>query len=297
MTDTTTGAAPGVLAIIGFGEAGAAFVTGWGALRPADTRAFDVKIPQEATRATALDRCRAQGVTAAETAQAALAGAGAVFCTVTADQALSAAQAAAPHLAPGALWFDCNSCAPGTKRAAAEVIEAAGGRYVDVAVMSPVHPKLHHAPLLVSGPHVDAALAVLHALDMKPKPAGDTVGRASSIKMLRSVMIKGLEALTAECFLSAYRAGVAEEVIGSLEASDPDIAWRKRGAYNLERMMVHGARRSAEMVEVAKTVDELGLGGRMAAATAEWQAIIAELHADPGADELESRAGIVLDRL
>jgi 3-hydroxyisobutyrate dehydrogenase-like beta-hydroxyacid dehydrogenase len=132
---------------------------------------------------------------------------------------------------------------------------------------------------------------------MKPRQAGAEIGRASSIKMLRSVMIKGLEALTAECFLAARRAGVEEEVIGSLEVSDPDIKWRERGTYNLERMMVHGARRAAEMKEVAITVEELGLGGEMAAAAALWQQAIADIGADPGEPDLYSRLDTVLSRL
>ena len=110
-------------------------------------------------------------------------------------------------------------------------------------------------------------------------------------------MIKGMEALTAECFLSARRAGVEEQVLASLEASDSDIQWRKRGTYNLERMMVHGARRAAEMREVARTVDELGLGGRMATATADWQALIADLDLDPGDADLFARADKVLGKL
>ncbi len=177
------------------------------------------------------------------------------------------------------------------------MIGAAGGRYVDVAVMAPVYPKQHLVPLLVSGPEAQAGIAALTALGMRPKYMGEAVGRASSIKMLRSVMIKGMEALTAECVLAARRAGVEEEVISSLEASDPGVKWRERGAYNLERMMVHGARRAAEMHEVAKTVAALGLSDGMASATADWQARIAEIGADPGPDDLFERADRILSRL
>ena len=59
------------------------------------------------------------------------------------------------------------------------------------------------------------------ALDMRPRVIGDKVGDASAIKMIRSVMIKGLEALTAECLLAARRAGVADAVLASLQNSDP----------------------------------------------------------------------------
>ena len=288
---------PAHVAFIGFGEAATAFLSGWGTDRPAQVTGYDIKTDNPETREVLLDRFQSHNVIGEAAAQSAVRGASAVFSVVTADQALAAAQAAAPALEKGALWFDCNSCAPGTKRRAAEVIEAASGRYVDVAVVAPVHPKKHHVPLLIAGPHTEAAEAVLLSLDMKPKISGDAVGQASSIKMIRSIMIKGMEALTAECFLSARRAGVVEQVLASLEASDSDIQWRKRGTYNLERMMVHGARRAAEMREVARTVDELGLGGRMATATADWQALIAELDLDPGDADLFARADKVLGKL
>ena len=119
-----------------------------------------------------------------------------------------------------------------TKRSSARLIAAAGGRYVDVAIMAPVHPKLNHTPLLLAGEWAVEAADALRALDMRPEVAGDRVGDASSIKMIRSVMIKGLEALTAECMLAARRAGVEQAVLASLEASDPGIEWRKRGAYS-----------------------------------------------------------------
>ena len=86
-----------------------------------------------------------------------------------------------------------NSVAPDTKRAAASAIEAAGGRYVDVAVMAPVHPaRLGRAAAgqraACRGRRATAA-AALGFTDVAI--VGDAVGRASTIKMLRSVMVKG----------------------------------------------------------------------------------------------------------
>jgi 3-hydroxyisobutyrate dehydrogenase-like beta-hydroxyacid dehydrogenase len=283
------------VALVGFGEAGRAFVEGWsGDVRPRAIAAFDVKTEDPATRAAMQARYAAHGVEGATSVGQAVGEASVVFSVVTAEEALAAAEAAAPWLPEGALWFDCNSCAPDTKRRAADVIHAAGGRYVDVAVMAPVHPKRHRVPLLVSGPHAGAAMEKLLCLGMAPREMGGEVGRASSIKMLRSVMIKGLEALTAECFLAARAAGVEAEVIASLEASDPDIRWRERGAYNLERMMVHGARRAAEMREVTKTVAALGLPSGMSAAASGWQDWVAALGVEPGADNLGARLDRVL---
>jgi 3-hydroxyisobutyrate dehydrogenase-like beta-hydroxyacid dehydrogenase len=263
------------LAFIGMGEAGSAIVTGWGRRGDRSIRAYDIKSDDPATAALMADRYRSLGVEGARSPAEAVEGAEMVFCTVTADQAVVAAEAAAPHLARGTFWCDLNSCAPSSKRRAAEAIEAAGGRYVDVAVMAPVHPKLNMVPLLIAGPHAEAAAPLLTELPMAPRVVAGEVGAASSIKMIRSVMVKGLEALTAECLLAAVAAGVEDEVLASLMRSHPGTDWPRQAAYNFERAMVHGERRAAEMEEVAKTLADLGLPNRMASATVDWQRSIA----------------------
>lgn len=285
------------IAFVGFGEAGHALASSW--MRPArgTTRAYDIKLREAATSGAVVERCAEAGVEPRPDPGPALDTAGLVFSLVTADQALQAARACAPHLLPGTLWLDCNSCAPQTKQAAAAVIEAAGGRYVDVAVMAPVYPKRHEVPLLLSGPHAALAAARIETLGLRPKLAGEQVGDASSVKMLRSVMIKGLEALTTECVLAARRAGVEDAVLASLQASDPGIDWRARAIYNMERMLVHGARRAAEVEEVCVTLRAFGLPDWMSRGTVEWQRRLASLEIDPGADDLANRADAVLSKL
>lgn len=282
---------------VGFGEAAHAFASGWRTSAAVDIRAYDVKLADPQAAYLVLERCGDAAVAPMEQLSQALDQAKLVFCLVTADQALSAACAGADHLRAGALWLDGNSCAPQTKQKAAEVIERAGGRYVDVAVMAPVYPKRHQVPLLLSGPFAKEAASALEALGMHPRVLGDRVGDASSVKMLRSVIIKGLEALTAECLLAARRAGVEEAVLASLQSSDPGIDWHARGSYNLERMMVHGARRAAEVEEVCVTLREFALPDWMSRGTAKWQRAVASLALDPGADDLAKRSDALLERL
>lgn len=287
---------PGI-ALVGFGEAGHAFASGWfppPAVRP---KAYDVKLHDAATAGPVLERCASAGVEPVADAKKAIAGVGLIFSVVTADRALEAARACAPHLAHGALWLDCNSCAPQTKQQAAVLIEAAGGRYVDVAVMAPVYPKRHEVPLLLAGPNAAQAAVLIKRLGMRPSVSGPKVGDASSIKMLRSVMIKGLEALTTECLLAARRAGVEDAVLASLQASDPGIDWRARGSYNLERMMVHGARRAAEVEEVCATLRGLGLPDWMSRGTVEWQRLVSSLGVNPGEGDLARRSDAILAKL
>ena len=148
--------------------------------------------------------------------------------------------------------------------------------------MAPVLPARREVPMLVSGPYAEAALGALAAIGMtRATDAPGPGGTASAIKMIRSVMVKGLEALTAECVLAAEAAGVLGPVLASLDAGPPPATWCGRADYNLERMMVHGERRAAEMEEVVRTLDALGTGSAMSRATFVRQRALGRLHVMP----------------
>lgn len=265
----------GEVAFIGFGEAGQAFA------QPG-ARAYDRKTDDPATREAKLADYRAASVEGSLSAQRALAEAFVVLSVVTADQAYIAARMNAALIRKDALWLDMNSVAPGTKRSAAAAIEDAGGRYVDVAVMAPVLPARLDVPLLVAGPHAEAGADALHALGFASVTvSGPHVGDASAIKMIRSVIVKGIEALTAECMIAAHRAGVTEPVLASLDASWKSQGWAARADYNLDRMLVHGLRRAAEMREVARTLEELGVEPAMTNGTVHLQETLGKLGIAP----------------
>ncbi len=253
------------IAFIGFGEAARAFTgaSTW----TANSRAYDRLFEAAATRASLETACETHGVTCCETLAEAAAGTDALISVVTADQALIAAKKAARHMAGGRLYLDFNSVSPDTKRAAAREIEAAGGAYVDVAVMSPVLPKRLSTPLLVSGSQADSAAGLLRSAGFTDvRSVGAEIGRASAIKMIRSIMIKGREALSACCALAAHQAGVMDEVRASLGEE-----WAGQADYNLDRMLTHGQRRAAEMDEVAAMLTDMSINPLLASATASWQ--------------------------
>ena len=216
-------------------------------------------------------RISGAGVTPCDSPQDAVSNASIVISVVTADQAAKAAGAAARHLAPDALYLDMNSCAPTTKQIAASSVGPASATYVDVAVMAPIQPRGRETPMLAASADPDRVAATLSTAGIKPRFVGDDIGRASTIKMLRSVMIKGMEALTAECFRAAVKAGVAADVAASLDASQTDMGWAEQTSYNMERMTEHGIRRAAEMREVAKTLRALDIPPAMTTGTIAWQ--------------------------
>ncbi len=286
------------IGFIGFGEAAAAFVSGWGDRLPVAPRAYDIKTNtdgREAARKWADYEKR--GVQGCATAAEMLDGTDVIFSMVTAGQASVAAEQAADHVRPGSYYLDCNSCAPDRKRRAAALIDGASAHYVDVAIMSPVFPRLHQSPALISGPSAQAALAVMRDLDMVAEIVPGDIGAAASVKMVRSIMMKGLEALVAECVLAGRRAGVDHRVLDSLEKTYPGFGWTDKAAYMLERMMVHGVRRAEEMQEAALMVGQLGLDGAMARATVAWQEKIGAQDWAIAGEDYGSRADEILARL
>jgi 3-hydroxyisobutyrate dehydrogenase-like beta-hydroxyacid dehydrogenase len=264
------------ISFIGFGEAGQAFASGLRTAGVTTMAAWDVLFPESggAGLRAAGDEL---GVRVATSAGDAIKGADIVIAAVTAASSLAAAQQAKPHLTGGQLYLDINSVSPGRKQETARLLDGTA-RYVDVAILAPIHPKRHQTPLLIAGPHAQAVMPLLiDELDMRGAIASAEIGAAAALKMIRGVMIKGIEALTAECFIAAQRAGIAGEVAASLTNNYPALDWQRVIDYNLERMASHGIRRAEEMEQVAATLRELGVAPLMTEAIVARQREMGEL--------------------
>jgi len=191
------------------------------------------------------------------------------------------AQACAPAVKQGAWFLDFNSASPGAKQRAAALIDGSGGRYVEGAVMTSIPPYRIKVPLLLGGAGAQELAPQLVELGFGAKVASEKLGVASAVKMCRSVMIKGMEAMVIESFTTARAYGVEDAVLASLKETFPGIDWEKQGAYCFQRVIEHGRRRAEEVREVAETVREIGLDPWSAQGTAERQAWVADL-ADEG---------------
>ena len=271
------------IALIGYGEVGRILAEDLRAAGHAVT-GFDLKLAGEDGNAMR-EHASAHGVVLAASHADAVRGASLALSAVTASQAVAVAQAVTPKGSPGlergAFFVDFNSASPGAKIRAAGIVNAAGGRYVEGAVMTSMPPYRIKVPLLLGGPDAAAAAPLLNQLGFAATVASDKLGVASATKMCRSVMIKGLEAMVIESFTTARHYGVEDAVIASLQETFPGIDWEKQAAYFFQRVIEHGRRRSEEVREVAVTVREAGLEPWSAAGTAERQAWVADL-ADAG---------------
>lgn len=262
------------IALIGYGEVGQILAADLHTAGIRDLAVWDCLFP---AAASAPSRAAASAnVPPAASMADALRDRTLVISAVTAANCLPAAREAADSIPAGALYFDLNSVAPQTKRAAAGILQTAGARYVEAAVMSPIAPQRLASPMLIGGPHAAAFEPLARALGFTGVRVFDeAVGPASAAKMCRSVMVKGLEALLTESLLAARRHGVEQTVLESLSDLFPNQDWELIAGYLISRSLQHGRRRAEEMREAARTVAEAGIEPLMSLACAtrqEWAA-------------------------
>jgi 3-hydroxyisobutyrate dehydrogenase-like beta-hydroxyacid dehydrogenase len=279
MTTATTNPNHWNIGLVGYGEVGRILAED---LRKQDARvtAYDLKLGNDLA-APLRDHASAHGVALASSHADLAAQSDFIVSAVTASQAVPVAQACAPAVKKGAWFLDFNSASPGAKQRAAALIDGHGGRYVEGAVMTSIPPYRIRVPLLLGGAGAKELEPLLVGLGFDAKVASEQLGVASAVKMCRSVMIKGMEAMVIECFTTARAYGVEDAVLASLAETFPAINWEKQGAYFFQRVIEHGRRRSEEVREVAETVREIGLTPWSAQGTAERQGWVADL-ADQG---------------
>ena len=264
------------LGFVGFGEAAFHLAKGLRDAGVKRTVAFDIHMHTVGLGEKIQARAQESGTGLVEFSAALPAAADVIISAVTADQAVDAAKQTAPYLTPRHIYADLNSVSPRTKEKVGEIISRSGARFVEIAVMGPIPPHLHKTPMLLGGATAPEFQNIFTPFGMRLDVVStDKIGRAAAVKMFRSVIYKGLEALIFECVLGASQYGAEPRVFASLAENFPGVDWKKLADYMVGRVVVHGERRAREMDEVARTLEELGIEPMMAAATArrmDWAA-------------------------
>lgn len=253
------------IAFIGFGEAAQSIAGGLNGRTGLQLTAFDPRFCDPAAADTLSRAAAERGVASLEDISG-ISSADMVMSLVVGAATRNAAASAAPYLSDGAVYIDLNSVGPETKALAAKEIARGRGSFVEGAVMARVLPYAEKVPILVAGERAGEIAERLNGLGMNFEAVGDKPGQASALKMIRSVMIKGIEALLIEALTSAERAGVTERILDSIQETFPGLNWREVADYYLSRTFEHGARRVTEMTEAAETIESLGLEPHMSRA-------------------------------
>jgi len=268
------------IALIGFGEVGGIFGKDFAAAG-LSVSVFDILLNSEPSRSQIKAKAQNASADACDSLEAAIRGADLVISAVTASSAAEVAAGAAPFLRGGQTYLDLNSVSPDTKREIGRTLGGSPAMFVEAAVMAPVAPQRLKVPMLLGGACAATEAVRMQAIGLQVTPISDQIGVASAIKMCRSIIIKGLEAITVESMFTARRYGAEKEVLESLAATYPGMGWT--GAlpdYLISRVAEHGKRRAAEMREAAQAVADAGLEPYTALATAQRQDWLAQAIAE-----------------
>jgi 3-hydroxyisobutyrate dehydrogenase-like beta-hydroxyacid dehydrogenase len=255
------------IAFVGYGEVGQTFARQFLARGDVEMAAYDILFDA----GPFADRAKQAGITAARNAAEAARDADVVVSAVTADAVLDVAREAQSYLKPGQFFFDINSASPNTKTRAAEIVNRTGAHYIEGAVMAAVLAPGITVPILAGGPAAADLAGRMNAIGMNIRAVATEYGRASAMKLCRSIVMKGLEVMTVECGRAAAFFDVADEVFGSLEATYPGMGWAALAENSVERVSNHGLRRAAEMREAAEMIADMGLDPALARAIADAQ--------------------------
>ena len=247
------------MTLLGFGEAAQSIAAGLAEEGKAALSAFDVRFADPEASGRLREQAEALGVTVCDNMADAVRGADVVLSLVVGSAAEAVGRSAAPHLAPGQIFVDLNSISPAGKEQVGAAIGEGSGDFVEGAVMARVPPYRHRVPILLAGPAAERAAASMRAIGMDCEVVGDRIGQACAVKMIRSVIVKGVEALLIESLTAAERTGVTERILDSVNTTFPGIDWRKTATYYIGRTRLHGARRVTEMTEAAGTLEGIGI--------------------------------------
>lgn len=268
------------LGFVGFGEAGFHIARG---LRDAGVEkifAYDLHRRTPGRGELIEERASTGGVDLVDSSETLAGRSRVLLSVVVADAAAEAAAEIAPYLSERHIYADLNSVSPQTKTTIASIVTRASASFVEGAIMAPVPRHGHRVPILLGGPSAALFIECLSPYGVESEIVSDRVGSAAAVKMCRSIVVKGLEALLTECAVAANRYGASERVFESLGESFPGLDWGKLASYMMARAAVHGERRSQEMLEVSETLRDVGIDPIMASAAARRQKWCADLKLD-----------------
>ena len=243
----------GVIAVLGFGEAGSLLASDLVA-GGAAVRGFDPKVAAPA------------GVTDTDSDAAAVVSANLVLSVNSASEAVAALEASLDALRPGAVWADLNTAAPSVKQRLAAIGGQRGIAVTDVAMMAPVPGKGLRVPMLASGDGAAAVAETLRGYGADIELLAGPAGLAATRKLLRSVFYKGMAASIVEALEAADAAGLKDWLT---EHIAEDLA--RQDAATLTRIVTgtrqHAVRRGHEMAAAAEMLTDLGVVPTMATAS------------------------------
>lgn len=257
------------LGLVGFGEVGSTLGQGFREEGLIEIAAYDKYAFDGPFRDLIQSRAAKAGVPLVRSPQE-LAGRSQTILSVTPGAAsIESAEAFAPHVTAEHILIDLASATPKVKQAAGRALRASDVDFADASIMGTPHTDGHRLPVLASGPAAGRFRDLMSPWGMKIEHVEGDLGAASGIKIMRSVIAKGLEALLVECMLGARRYGIDDAVLRSFGQFMDSRSFSEVANFLLVTDVIHAERRSHEARMSVSALEEAGVDPVMTRATAE----------------------------
>jgi len=237
--------------IVGFGDVGQAYA------KALIAQGMVVHLYHPTPREQAVEAARRIGLEFHTVASAAFAACDLALNVAPGSQNLTVARAAASHMQPGALFADLSSAAPHDVRMAASLFAQVD--FVDVAIMGAVSIHGHRTPLVASGDRAPRLQALLAPLGFSVQVLPDSLpGDATALKLVRSVLTKGMDGVIIECLLVAEALGLRQTLLSNIGDLDRSRLSELMAMF-VRTHAPHAQRRLHEMEAVENTLQNLGV--------------------------------------
>ncbi len=248
------------LAFIGFGELAQGLVKGLKDEGLSGIQIFDKAIADNSDSGKVMRQTAKElGIDIAASLEDLINSSDVIFSAVTPVAGLVVAKAVVQYLQADQIYADLNSCTPNLKKQSMAVIQESGASYVDVGVVGGISIQGHKIPCLLCGDKAAALEMLMSPYGMNMKVVDGPVGTAALIKMLRSVVLKGIEALMLEMFMAAEEYGLQDTMMDSIAATFNKGNFEKYSDMLMSTHGLHAGRRSDEVQMILETIKEVGV--------------------------------------
>jgi 3-hydroxyisobutyrate dehydrogenase-like beta-hydroxyacid dehydrogenase len=194
-----------------------------------------------------------------ETLDAAVAGAELVVSAVPGAASADVAREVIPLLAAGVCFADMTAASPASKQEAARAAAERGVLYADAAVLGTVAMSGAAVPIAAAGTGAQALRALAAPAGLAIDVIGGEAGQAARLKLIRSVYMKGRDALVLEMMIAARRLGLENEVAASIAGPGEQVPFPQLSERVLSALAIHAGRRAEELGSSADVLREAGV--------------------------------------
>jgi 3-hydroxyisobutyrate dehydrogenase-like beta-hydroxyacid dehydrogenase len=275
--------------LIGYGEVGNGLGSGLRGAGLEHVIAYDIAAFEGPFSELIRSRAADAGVTLVRSPRELAEGADYIIVAVPGNECVPAAEAIADHLTARHVYVDIGSATPAVKRAVGERLERSGARVGDGGIMSSPLDHGYRVIIKASGPAAQAFQDVFVPWGMRIEAVSPRLGDGSGIKIVRSIVMKGMEALLVECAVCSARYGIQDLVFDSISETMDARPYRESIAFLLRTDVIHAERRAEEAAMSADACEEVGLEPVMTRRTSEMLQRVADMNLK------EHFAGVVPD--